>query len=156
MSEEHQEDLAAVRSGSDRRRLRLWSLVYGAWRGRRAAERRSGTQAGYVDRYPSSVVLAAVALFTLAGVDAYGTLVLLEAGAQEVNPVMEALLEAEPAWFVPVKLGLTAVGVLMLVLHKNFSLFGHIPALKILYGLLGLYGCLIAYEGVLLWSLRRF
>jgi hypothetical protein len=60
---------------------------------------------------------------------------------------MEALLQAEPAWFVPLKLAITAVGVLLLVLHKNFSL-GPIPALKLLYGLPGLYGCLVAYEGV--------
>jgi hypothetical protein len=154
MSLPQQEDLAPGRSGTDRRRLSLRSLVYGAWRGRRVAERRTGTPAGYVDRYPSSVVLAAVALFTLAMADAYGTLVLLEAGAQEVNPVMEALLQAEPAWFVPLKLAITAVGVLLLVLHKNFSL-GQIPALKLLYGLLGLYGCLVAYEGVLLFALHR-
>lgn len=155
MSLPQQEDLAPGRSDTDRRRLSLRSLVYGAWRGRRAEERRTGTPAGYVDRYPSSVGLAAVALFTLAVADAYGTLVLLEAGAQEVNPVMEALLQAEPTWFVPVKLALTAVGVLMLVLHKNFSVFGRLPALKIMYGLLGLYSCLIAYEGTLLWSLHR-
>jgi Domain of unknown function (DUF5658) len=154
MSLPQQDDLAPGRSGTDRRRLSLRSLVYGAWRGRRVAERRTGTQAGYVDRYPSSVVLAAVALFALAVADAYGTLVLLEAGAQEINPVMEALLQAEPAWFVPLKLAITAVGVLLLVLHKNFSL-GQIPALKILYGLLGLYGCLVAYEGVLLFALHR-
>jgi hypothetical protein len=156
MSPPQQEDLTPGRSGTDRRRLSLRSLVYGAWRGRRAAERRSGTQAGYVDRYPSSVVLAAVALFTLAMADAYGTLVLLEAGAQEVNPVMEALLEAEPTWFVPVKLAITAVGVLLLVLHKNFTLFGRLPSLRLMHALLGLYGCLIAYEGALLWSLNRF
>jgi hypothetical protein len=154
MSLPQQEDLAPGRSGTDRRRLSLRSLVYGAWRGRRAVERRTGTQAGYVDRYPSSVVLAAVALFTLAMADAYGTLVLLEAGAEELNPVMEALLQAGPTWFVPVKLAITAVGVLMLVLHKNFS-FGQVPALKILYGLLGLYGGLIAYEGALLFALHR-
>ncbi|MGH8478032.1 MAG: DUF5658 family protein [Gammaproteobacteria bacterium] len=154
MSEEHQEDLAAGRSATDRRRLSLRSLAYGAWRGRRVAERRTGTQAGYVDRYPSSVVLAAVALFTLAVADAYGTLILLEAGAQEANPVMAALLEAEPAWFVPVKLAITAVGVLLLVLHKNFSLFGGLPVVKILYGLLGAYGCLIAYQGILLFALQ--
>jgi hypothetical protein len=154
MSLPQQDDLAPGRSGTDRRRLSLRSLVYGAWRGRRVAERRTGTQAGYVDRYPSSVVLAAVALFALAVADAYGTLVLLEAGAQEINPVMEALLQAEPAWFVPLKLAITAVGVLLLVLHKNFSL-GQIPALKILYGLIGLYGCLVAYEGVLLFALHR-
>jgi Domain of unknown function (DUF5658) len=154
MSLPQQDDLAPGRSGTDRRRLSLRSLVYGAWRGRRVAERRTGTQAGYVDRYPSSVVLAAVALFALAVADAYGTLVLLEAGAQEINPVMEALLQAEPAWFVPLKLAITAVGVLLLVLHKNFSL-GQIPALKILYGLLGLYGCLVAYEGVLLFAPHR-
>jgi Domain of unknown function (DUF5658) len=154
MSLPQQEDLAPGRSGTDRRRLSLRSLVYGAWRGRRVAERRTGTPAGYVDRYPSSVVLAAVALFALAVADAYGTLVLLQAGAQEINPVMEALLQAEPAWFVPLKLAITAVGVLLLVLHKNFSL-GPIPALKLLYGLLGLYGCLVAYEGVLLFALHR-
>jgi hypothetical protein len=55
---------------------------------------------------------------------------------------------------VPLKLAITAVGVLLLVLHKNFSL-GQIPALKLLYGLLGLYGCLVAYEGVLLFALHR-
>ncbi len=155
MSEPHQQHLAPGRSGTDRRRLSLRSLVYGAWRGRRATERRTGIPAGYVDRYPSSLVLAAAALFTLAMADACATLVLIEAGAREVNPVMEALLEAKPAWFVPVKLAITAFSVLMLVLHKNFSLFGHVPASKILYVLLGLYGCLIAYEGVLLLALNR-
>lgn len=155
MSEEHQEDLAGARSGTDRRRLRFWSLIYGAWRGRRVAERRTGTPAGYVDRYPTSVVLAAVALFTLAVADAYCTLILLEAGAREANPVMAALLEGAPAWFVPVKLTITAAGVLVLVLHKNFSLFGKLPVLRLMHGLLGLYGCLIAYQGVLFWSLHN-
>ncbi len=156
MPEEHPIDDAGGRTGTDRRRLKPWTLVYGAWRGRRVAERRAGVVAGYVDHYPPSVVLAAVALFTLAMLDAYVTLVLLEAGAHEANPVMAALLEAEPAWFVPVKLAITAAGVLVLVLHKNFTLFGRLPTLRLLHTLLGLYGCLIAYEGILLWSLDRF
>ncbi len=156
MPHELEKDLARARSGTDRRRLRLWTLLYGAWRGRRVAERRAGVAAGYVDHYPPSVVLAAVALFTLAMLDAYITLVLLETGAHEANPVMAALLEAEPSWFVPVKLAITAAGVLVLVLHKNFSLFGRLPSLRLLHTLLGLYGCLIAYEGVLLFTLDRF
>jgi hypothetical protein len=153
MTKKQQGGHPVPRSTTDRRRVSLGGLIYGAWRGRRVEERRAGTPAGYVDRYPTSIFLAAVALFLLAICDAFGTLVLLAHGAHEANPVMDALLRVKPDWFVSVKLTITALGVLVLVLHKNFSVLGGVSTVKILYGLVGIYGCLIAYQSVLIRSL---
>jgi hypothetical protein len=147
--------MAGERSGTDRRRLSPWTFVYGACRGRRVTERRAASHQGYVDRYPWPIVLSAVALFTLGLADAYCTLALLEAGAREANPVMEALLRAAPGWFVPVKLSITALGVVLLVLHKNFFLFRRFSAANLMHGLVGVYVCLMTYEGILLWWMYR-
>lgn len=139
-----------TRRKADRRRLSWRSFAYGAVRGRRERERRGDQHPGYIDRYKPSVVLVTVGVFTLGCLDAYLTLHLLAAGASEFNPLLDLMLRIDVALFLVVKLVLTGFGLLLLLLHKNFTVFSRFSGLGILYVVFTLYGCLIAYEWVLL------
>jgi len=84
--------------------------------------------------------------------DALLTLTLMDDGASELNPVMEQLLEGPGRSFALWKIGLTASGVVVLVLLARLRTLGRIPVGAILYVVLGGYGTLIAYE---LWLLSQ-
>ena len=90
-------------------------------RARRAEERRGEY---FVDRFPSLTLalIVAVALASLA--DGVLTLHLLENGCDEVNPVMDLLLERGAAPFLVGKYLLTVLGLPLLLIYKNFYLFG--------------------------------
>ncbi len=135
----------------DRRMLSWRSFAYGAFKGRRERERRAGHRLGYIDRYAPSVVLVTVGVFALGCLDAYLTLRLLAAGASEVNPLLDFVLSIDIDLFILVKLVLTGIGLLVLVLHKNFTVLSRFTGQRLLHGSLVLYVCLIAYEW-LLWS----
>jgi hypothetical protein len=114
----------AVRRGSDRRvaptpRLSRWTFLGG----RRQAPRRSAEKEGtFVDRYSKRLwfLILWVALMNIG--DSYFTLVHLQAGGVELNPVAAALLGTGRAGFVFVKSVLIALALCVLCLHKNFFL----------------------------------
>jgi hypothetical protein len=139
-----------IRRAGDRRSLSWRSFTYGAVRGRRERERRYGHHPGYIDRYGPAVVLVTVGAFAFGCLDAYLTLLLLAAGASEVNPFLDLLLHIDVDLFLIVKLLLMGIGLLILVLHKNFTVFSRFSGQGLLYGILALYGCLIAYQWALL------
>jgi len=82
--------------------------------------------------------------------DAFLTLLLLERGAHEVNPLMASLLGHPAAAFTLVKIGLTAAGVVLLTQMARLRAFGRIPVGVLLYTVLALYGLLMIYEYALL------
>ena len=89
--------------------------------GRRASVRRPGErEASYVDRYRSLVVFAAlwVALMNIG--DSYFTLVHLQSGGIELNPVAAGLLKTGRLGFVFWKSLMITLALIVLVLHKNF------------------------------------
>ncbi len=72
-----------------------------------------------LDHYPTPLVIAALAVLVLSLADAVLTLILVDHGAVELNPVMAVLLDSGPAYFVGVKTWLTGLAVLIiLVLHQ--------------------------------------
>jgi len=96
----------------------------------------------------------AVALLILIAsfADAVLTLTLLSHGAIEANPFMAMLLEGSGLGFATVKIGLTAFGVVFLILLARARAFRWVPVGALLYAVLAGYAVLIAYE---LWMLEQ-
>jgi hypothetical protein len=76
--------------------------------------------------------------------DAYVTLVHIQHGGSEANPLMALALAHGPTVFVGIKMGLTGAGAWFLAAHQYFPL-----ASTGLYGLVLGYGMLLVYHLVL-------
>ena len=79
-------------------------------------------------------------------VDAFLTLMLIDHGAYEVNPLMAPLVGGSAVAFSLVKIGLTAGGVVLLTLLARMRAFGRVPVSLLLYTVLLGYGALLVYE----------
>jgi len=141
------------RSGADRRqtRTRWWAAF--ALRGRRLRQRRTAEhqQPYYVDRFPSTtfVFILLLLLFTIA--DGVLTLYLLDGDCAEMNPVMESLLNHGMGPFLLGKYVLTVLGLPVLLVFKNFYLFGTRFRVGYLIPIfVALYAGLIGYQVYLL------
>jgi hypothetical protein len=88
----------------------------------------------------------ALVMWVLVGsaLDAYLTLVHVQHGGQEANPLMACMLAYGDALFVAIKMALTGTGVWFLAAHQQFPL-----ALRALHGFAGLYVALLTYHLVL-------
>ncbi len=132
--------------GPDRRarktpRLSRWSFLAG----RRREPRRDGEREGsFVDVYGSRLLVALmwVALANVA--DCFFTLVHLQNGGAEVNPVADLLLRTGLMKFVLLKSGLVTLALLILCLHKNLRV-----ARMGLWAAAAAYAVLIVYHLVL-------
>lgn len=77
----------------------------------------------YVDRHHAPLLFAlTVAIMGLSCTDALFTLMLLQQGAQELNPVMNRLIEIDIQLFVGTKLLITAICLIFILAHQNFWL----------------------------------
>jgi hypothetical protein len=83
--------------------------------------------------------------------DALLTITLLQRGAYEANPLMAPLVHGSPLLFASIKFGLTASGLVVLILLARVRLFRNVPVAFVLYGVLFAYAVLIGYE---LWLLE--
>ena len=113
-----------VYRGPDRRRVPTPRLSrFSFFGGRRGRFRRQDEREGsFVDVYGTRLwmILLWVALMNVA--DSYFTLVHLQAGGVELNPVAAALLAGGRKTFVVGKSALIALALLVLCVHKNFFL----------------------------------
>lgn len=113
-----------VYRGPDRRRRPTPRLSrYSLWGGRRRTVRRADEVEGsFVDLYEPRLLalIGWVALMNAA--DSFFTLLHLQAGGIELNPIAEAMLALGREPFVVVKSLLISLALLVLCLHKNFSL----------------------------------
>ena len=117
-------------------------------RARRAAEHR---RAYFVDRFPATLFVLIVAVLILCVVDAVLTLVLLRRGSEECNPLMGCLLEQGVRPFLVGKYVLTAVGLPLLLIFKNHTMFGTRFRVGYLIPIIvALYLILVAYQ---LWGI---
>jgi hypothetical protein len=131
------------------RRTNSWRTLMGSLaHRRRAIQRRSDHDAEhYVDVHEPYLFYVAVAALLLCVADAFFTMTLINFyGSYELNPVMDYFIKSDIRFFFIVKFGLTAVGVIFLVVHKNFRLFKRISGFQILIGSLVIYSILVSYE----------
>jgi hypothetical protein len=116
-------------------------------RRRQGGRRRTDRRPSYVDRYDAMDAVLVLGIFVFNLLDAALTLHHLGRGAQEANPLMDALLRISPELFVAEKAAVGAVCVVALAVHKNFRL-----ARVGLWTFFGFYGVLFLYHLYLLFA----
>jgi hypothetical protein len=141
------------RRGPDRRRVTLVSFLKGGITPRRRGGRRADEQHLLVDWHEPYLLFLALMILLLSVADAFLTLTLIMAGAQEANPFLAFILRDHPELFAALKMGLTGTGVLVLVAVARARLFRIVRAGLVLQGVFVAYVALIAYEW---WLLRTF
>lgn len=139
------------RRARDRRRVTLWALLYGGLRPRRRTVRREVEDSiSLVDWHDPHLLAVALGILLLSCADAFLTLNLLMLGAQEANPIMAKLIYLDVTWFIVVKIGLTSLGVVVLVTLSRCVVFGRIRVVSTLYFCFAAYAALVLYELALL------
>lgn len=138
------------RSGIDRRQRKHPTLRALLWGGRREEIRRveDRRRVFYVDRYRQSLFGAIVVILFLSVMDAILTMLLLQKGAVEINPIMAFYIDVGPYTFLMVKYGLTSVGVLLLLHFRNVMLKWIRLRAEVL-----IYLVLVAFLSVVSWQL---
>lgn len=138
-----------------RRQQTLRGLLCSMYRNRRTYDRRSDIQwrGHYVDSHGLWLLVIALGVMLLSIVDAYFTLLLLQSGAEEVNPFLNWLLNIDHQLFFVVKLAITGVCVVWLVMHQRFRVFGVLRVYHMLAASLLLYLKLIYHQLDLLHAL---
>ncbi|MFQ5844224.1 MAG: DUF5658 family protein [Planctomycetota bacterium] len=111
---------------------------------RRGGRRRGEDQDVYVDRYRVGEWALIGGVLLLSALDFVLTLAHLGAGGREVNPIMAWVLESGPGAFGVVKLGMTVVGLVVLLVHIRFRW-----ARALVLVSFGVYAILLAYHIVL-------
>jgi hypothetical protein len=132
----------------DRRRRLWWSVVYGNFNPRRRAPPRRLDQSQYhsVDWHSPHLLAVAIGILLLSVVDAFMTLILLQGGADEVNPIMALVVYRSVAVFAALKMALTSFGVVFMVFLARYRFMRRLPVGWVLYGVLIAYASLIGYE----------
>ena len=136
------------------RRERRRSIVRALWHGnffrRRVAPRRTNERHAVVtDWFHPQWLAVGILILLLCSADAFLTLTLIARGAQEINPFMIPLVQGSGHAFAFWKVGLTAMGVVLLTVVARLQVFGKGVG-TILYAVLAMYAALVAYEVVLL------
>lgn len=136
----------------ERRRSVLRALWHGNFARRRVAPRRGNERHAVVtDWFHSQWLGVGILILLLCSFDAILTLTLISHGAYEANPAMAPLVGGTGHSFILTKFGLTAVGVILLIVLARLQVFGRTVGL-ILYVVLAGYAVLVGYE---LWLLRN-
>ena len=136
-----------LRLGPDRRHrpTSIWdAIIFGGRRGqvRRESERR---QPHFLDHFPAMTLTWILLLLTLSVIDGLFTLVLIEAGCHEVNPLLRYFFAKGPVYFLMGKYVLTAAGLPVLVLFNTRARSANLIPVFV-----SLYAFLIAYQLLLL------
>jgi len=156
----HENEAASADAGEDDRRVELdrrrkptspWAAFPPAGhrvRNRRSAEHR---RPYFTDRFSPLIFVGILALIAATFVDAGLTVYVLHGGGCEVNPLMEKLLSRSVETFVIGKYLLTVVGLPVLLIFRNYYLFGtqlrvgHLIPVSV-----ALYAVLIGYQVILI------
>jgi hypothetical protein len=101
--------------------------------------RRTSDHSGYVDRYSRRDVALILTIFVLNVGDAFFTMLWLDRGGQEANPVMDFFLDIGPGAFLIQKCIVVGIWLVALLVHKNFR-----------FARIGLYISLVAYAALML------
>ena len=141
------------RTTGERRSQTVRSLVAGGWHARRRNPRRDEpARIGSIDWHASRWFAAAFIVLLLSMADTLMTLVLIQHGAVEINPIMQPFVIGNGPTFAFLKLALTASAVTILVVLTRVPTFGRLLAGPILMGAAFIYVVLIGYE---MWLLDR-
>lgn len=136
---------------SDRRCTPTKPLSRHSLRGERKKARRAGEDKHYyVDWYESHYFIMIVLILILCVMDAYLTLKILHLGGKELNPLMLLFFNKHPMLSMVFKYLVTTASIIVILIHKNFIVFGKVKVYHFIYAVLAVYLVLITYESYLL------
>jgi hypothetical protein len=130
------------RQDPDRRRAPTSLLGTLRFYGRRVSGRRTGEGGTYVDRLSPRVVTLVLFVVCCSALDALLTLMHIQQGGYEANPIMAMAMNQGTTSFIAAKMALTSLGAILLAIHQNFWL-----------GIRGLYALALIYAGLLVYHL---
>ena len=146
--------VAEDRRDVDRRKRKLWSLIYGGFRPRRRNIRRESDRHWWnLDWHEPRHLYFGIAIFLMSAADALFTMNLIAIGAHETNPFLRPLTNGDPDTFIQVKLSLTAFGVIFLVWAARHQFMGRFPVARLLQVFCAGYVALMIWELYLLVSI---
>jgi len=130
-----------------------WSVLYGSFNPRRRAPQRRLDDSSFhsLDWHSSHLLAVAIGILLLSVTDAFLTVVLLQGGANEVNPVMAVLIYRSVAVFTALKMAMTGASVMLMVFLARYRFMRLLRVEWVLYGVLTAYVALIGYE---VWMLK--
>lgn len=138
---------------ADRRTKQASPFSLRALRARRRHVRRESDRSNpqlSLDWHAPRLLALTLAIMLLCLADAHNTLQLMWLGAQETNLLMDYLIRHGIRSFVQIKLGLTALCLVVLVAYQHVSLFDRFKIRHVLYTIFAFYVALIGYE-ILIW-----
>jgi membrane glycosyltransferase len=125
-------------------------------KGRRKKMRRVEEERNYyVDRYEPRYFVLVSLILILCVLDAYFTLKILDLGGREMNFFMFALLYKKPILAMAFKYLVTVFGVTIILVHKNFVVFGRLKVDGLIYAIFFFYLLLVLYEATMLLTTNR-
>jgi hypothetical protein len=136
------------RARPDRRHRHWWSVWYGSFYPRRRTPPRRLDDSGFhsLDWHSAHLLAVAIGILLLSVLDAFLTMMLLQGGADEVNPVMAVLIYRSVAMFAALKMGMTSLGVVLMVFLARYRFMRLLRVEWVLYGVLAAYVGLVCYE----------
>jgi len=144
---------SARRTGMDRRKqdpplFSRYLLI-----GRRSYPRREADRQvpQKVDRYSQRIFVMILFILGLSLTDALFTLLLVDNGAEEVNPLMAYYLEEGQLFFILIKYFLTCASVMLILFYKDCSLFKTKAKVRVLFYLVP-----ISFLLVIRWQIFLF
>jgi hypothetical protein len=141
------------RRSAERRRRLWWSILYGNFNPRRRWPQRRIDDARHhsVDWHAAPLFAVSIGILLLSAADAFMTVVLLAGGAEEINPLMAAVIYKSSALFALLKMGMTGIGVLTMVYLARYRFMRILRVEVAMYVIFLIYLALLAYE---FWMLR--
>ncbi len=141
------ERMSEKRTAEDRRRFDWRTVLYGFLRSRRRQLRRNAdADVIFIDWHHPWLFFLAVGTMLLSCTDAFLTVVLLDLGMVEANPVMASLLGQGTALFAATKMAFTGFGILTLVFLSKSRFLDRFRTGLILTIFFMAYACLVCYE----------
>jgi hypothetical protein len=138
---------------SDRRKSPTRPFTRFIIKGKRKKARRSIEDRNYyVDRYEAGYLALILSILLLCVFDAYFTLKIMHFGGIELNPLMINFIDRNPEWCLALKYLVTVISLVILLVHKNFIVFGKVKARSIIFLIFFLYFILVLYEAVIFFS----
>ena len=139
---------------ADRRNFGWRTVVYGFTLSRRRTHRRlSDDEVVFLDWHHPWLFFLAIGTMLLSCADAFLTILLLDLGMIEANPVMQAVMAQSTALFTGTKLAMTAFGIFVLVFLAKVRFLNRLRTGIFLTTFFSLYACLVCYELVNLFRL---
>lgn len=142
------------RASEDRRGFSWRTVAYGFTLSRRHAHRRSADdQIIFLDWHHPWLFFLATGTMLLSCTDAFLTLLLIEGGMIEANPVMNAVMTQGTTVFTSAKLAMTAFGIFVLVYLAKSRFLNRFRTGLFLTIFFTFYACLVCYELVSLFQM---